>query len=308
LNEIFLRAPATIANVGPGFDIFAFSLAHPYDLFRVALAPAPSDISIRCHGGEGFVPVDADRNTAGLTAKYLLAKYGLSTGLVFEIHKRMPSCSGLGSSAASAAACAVGLDRLLKIGCGEAGLIEAASQGEIASGGTPHADNAAGCLLGGFIFVRSFRPVDVVRLPLPDIPVVIRVQRKPHITSRGQIAASYSLDDIKRQMAQCADVIRAVAGADVEAFGRAINLDLISEPVRSRAVPGYDELKKSVLDAGAWGCNVCGGGSSVFALAPPGRTQEIATLMRAVPLPDGQSPEVIITTTSNQGVEVIDGL
>lgn len=308
MNEIVLRAPATIANVGPGFDIFAFALDRPFDLFRVALRGAPGTISIALSGADGEIPSGADRNTAGVAARHILTRIGSRAGVTIEIHKRMPACSGLGSSAASAAAAAFGLNKLLGAGLNETDVVEAARQGEVASGGAAHADNAAGCLLGGFVFIRGYDPLSVVRLPMPDVPIVVRVQRKAQTTTRGRIPGFFSLADVKRQMALCSEVMRAVATGDVEAFGRAVNDDLISEPVRAGVIASYRELKRKALEAGAWGCNVCGGGSSMFAVAPAGRLEDIAAIFRVARLPDGSVPEVIITKSSNRGVEVADGL
>jgi homoserine kinase len=308
LNEILLRAPATIANVGPGFDIFAFALDTPFDLFKVALRGAPGTISILLSGADGEIPSSADRNTAGVAARHVLTRLGSKAGVTIEIHKHMPPCAGLGSSAASAAAAVFGLGKLLAAHLNETELVDAARQGEVASGGTPHADNAAACLLGGFVFIRSYDPLNVVRLPMPEVPIIVRVQRKTQTTTRGRIRENFSLADVKRQMALCAEVMRAVATGDVEAFGRSINADLISEPVRSGVIASYKELKHKALDAGAWGVNVCGGGSSMFAIAPAGRIDDIAALFRAARLPDGRIPEVLVTKSSNRGVEVVDGL
>ncbi len=308
MKEILLRAPATIANVGPGFDIFALALESPEDLFRMTLNGEPGKISIQVRGGFGDIPVSPEGNTGGLSTKRVLEKYGNPAGVDIEIIKGMPSSAGLGSSAASAAACAFGLNELLGAKLGTAEILQAASLGEIASGGTPHADNVSGCLLGGFVFIRSPDPPDVVRLPLPEIPVVIRVRRKSQTTTRGMIPERFSLQDLKRQAAQCAEVIRAASAGDVEAFGRAVSLDLVSEPVRSTSIPGYAGLKQEILAAGAFGCNISGGGSSVFALCPPDKTKAIADLMRTRQDSREDEGQVIITRTSNRGIEVVDGL
>jgi homoserine kinase len=308
VSEIRLRAPATIANVGPGFDLFAFALDGPADEFRVQLTDRRGEMAIRFLGEAGGLPMDPARNTAGIAAACVLERAGVSPRIEIEIRKGIPSCAGLGSSAASAVAAAIGLDRLLGTGLSQAEILEAARQGEVASGGTPHADNVAACLLGGFVFLRDLEPLDTVRLELPALDLVVRVMAKAETTTRGKIPSSFSLVDVKRQMASCAEVLRAVAIGDAAAFGRAINRDLVSEPVRSRSIPGYADLKARALEAGAWGCNVCGGGSSVFAVCAPGRAEEIAAVFRSVPLPDGRPAPVLTARPSPAGVKFIDGL
>jgi homoserine kinase len=308
LNEVHLRVPATIANVGPGFDIFAFSMDGPADEFRIRLKGGRGGITIRFFGDGSGLPVDPAANTAGVAAARVLSRLDSAPGVEIDIEKGIPSCAGLGSSAASAVAAACGLDRLLGMGLSQSELLEAARQGEIASGGTAHADNVSACLLGGFIFLRGQDPLDAVRLELPDLALVLRVMTKAEQTTRGRIPSSFALADVKKQMAMCAEVLRAVAAGDAEAFGRAVNHDLISEPVRSRVIPGYAELKARVLEAGAWGCNVSGGGSSMFAVCPPGRAPEIAAVFQAAPLPDNKPAQVFSARPSRAGVRFIDGL
>jgi homoserine kinase len=220
----------------------------------------------------------------------------------------MPIASGLGSSAASAASAAFGLNRLFRTGLGDAELIEIASQGEVASGGTPHADNVSACLLGGFVFLESRDPLRFDRIEVPEIPIVLRVQRKSLTTSRGMIPADFPLAKVKEQMAWCAAVALAVHTGDIARIGAAINRDHVSEPVRSCYIHGYAGLKARALAAGAWGMNVSGGGSSVFAICPQERLHDIARVMSQPAESDDAAPLVLVTKSSNRGIREIDGL
>jgi homoserine kinase len=187
-------------------------------------------------------------------------------------------------------------------------LIDIASQGEVASGGTPHADNAAACLLGGFVLIKSYRPLDFVKIKVPDIPMVVAVMRKPEQTTRRLIPESLSLPDVKEQMSSCAALVQALMTGDLEAFGRAINTDFISEPVRSRFIPEYGNVKRRVLEAGAYGFNVSGGGSSVFAVCESAATEDVAQLMDTMFRRAGAACEVLVTRASNSGVIEVDEL
>jgi homoserine kinase len=307
LTAITLRAPATIANFGPGFDIFALSLKKPHDVFKIRVNETDS-ITIKVKGGDGIIPTSAEKNTAGLAALRFFEKIKAKAGVEIEIIKEMAAGAGLGSSAASAAASVYGLNRLMNAGLTDLELIEIASQGEVASGGTPHADNVAGCLLGGFIFVRSYHPLDVIRLDAPAIPIVLGVLKKPRVTTRGFISDRFTLTEVKEQMSWCSSLIHAVLDGDVKKVGRAINRDHISEPARSRFIPGYDELKKKVLDAGALGCNVSGGGSSVFAVSQIGDVDGIADVMRTFYKDRGIPADVIRTEAGNDGLREIHEL
>jgi homoserine kinase len=307
LSDIILQAPATIANFGPGFDIFALALKEPYDLLKIGLNSSNS-INVKVTGREESLPTEPGRNTAGLAAIHFFKKVKATAGADIEIVKRMTTCAGLGSSAASAAASVYGLNKLLHSRLADNEMIDIARQGEIASGGTPHADNVSGCLLGGFVFVRSYNPLDVVKIDAPEIPIVVCVLKKPQTTTRGLIPGSFSLAEMKEQMSLCSFLIHAVLSGDLKAIGRAINKDNISEPVRSRFIPGYGELKKKVLEAGAFGCNVSGGGSSTFAICQKEKLDEVAEVMKTFCQKEGFQAEVIKTESSNRGILEIDEL
>lgn len=306
-GEIIVQSPATIANFGPGFDIFALALEGPSDVLRIRPA-RPGVVAIRISGNDPGLPTGPTDNTAGLAALHFLRRTGAGGGADIEIIKRMPSCAGLGSSAASAIAAVFGLDKIYRTGLELHDIIELASLGEAASGGTPHADNVAACALGGFVFVRRTQPLQVERIPVPPFPVVVRVRKKDRTTTRGLIPAEFSLSRMKEQMAGCAAVVHAVLKGRIEDIGASVNRDHISEPIRSRSIPGYDDLKRTVLETGAFGCNVCGGGSSVFALCAEERAKAVAAAMREFGAPGGAEPEVFITRASNEGVKEIHGL
>jgi homoserine kinase len=265
-------------------------------------------VSVRITDGDDSLPTEADRNTAGLAALHFFKLTGIRGGADIEIIKRMPVASGLGSSAASAASAAFGLNRLFETCLGEAELIEIASQGEVASGGTPHADNVSACLLGGFVFLEGRHPLRFDRIEVPEIPIVLRVQRKSLTTSRGMIPSDIPLPRVKEQMAWCAAVALAVHTGDIARIGAAINRDHISEPVRSGYIRNYADLKERTLAAGAWGMNVSGGGSSVFAIGPPDRLGDIVREMSATSEAGDASPQVLVTRASNRGIRAIDGL
>jgi homoserine kinase len=307
VTSVTIESPASIANFGPGFDIFALALERPFDVLNIRLNDKRS-IGISITGRGDSLPTAAEKNTAGLAALRFFERLGQPPGADIEIVKSMPVGSGLGSSAASAAAAVYGLNRLLGAGLSEIEMIELASEGEAASGGTPHADNVAGCLLGGFVFVRSYDPLDVVRLDTPAISVVAGVLRKSRTTTRGLIAGQFSLAQVKEQMSWCSDLILAVLTRDIRKIGRAINRDHISEPARSRFIPGYDDLKRILLADGALGFNVSGGGSSVFAVCEEAEAERVRDAMTAFYKERGIPAETVLTRASNRGLREIHDL
>lgn len=304
MNEIHLRAPATIANVGPGFDIFAFSLEEPYDEFRIRLNNS-RDIKVDIEGPIMDLPTAPPENTGSLAIMHLIEEMRISSGVHITIEKKMPIGSGLGSSGASAAACVYGLNRLLELELSYNEMIDIARKGEVASGGSPHADNVAAALLGGFVFTRSYKPMDVTRIDIPDIPLVINVMRKKERTTRGFISEEFCLEEIREQSAHCVMVLHSLMNEDIENFGRAVSFDMISEPVRSNSIPGYWEIKERILESGAYGFNISGGGSSVFAVCNRENIDVITDTLKKELRKRDIEPHIIKTSTGNEGIKEI---
>jgi homoserine kinase len=304
LKEIHLKAPATIANVGPGFDIFAISLKEPNDEFIIKLTDSDS-INIEISDGADNIPTTPLNNTGSLALVHLLGELGIKRGIHILIKKRMPVAAGLGSSGASASACVYGLNKLLNIGLSVNQIIDIARKGETASGGSPHADNVAGSLLGGFVFIKSYDPMDVEKIEIPTIPIVINLIKKKERTTRGFITGELPLSEIREQTSGCASVIHYLMQRDIEGFGKAISSDYISEPVRSKQIPDYWEIKKCILNAGAFGFNISGGGSSVFAVCDRKNQDKIAEVLEREFKKRGVKPQIIKTETSNEGIKEI---
>jgi homoserine kinase len=304
MNKISLRSPATTANVGPGYDIFAMALKEPYDEIKLTLNNS-GKIEIDVIGETQHIPTCIEDNTAGLAVLELFKRKNISAGVKIEINKKMPSGGGLGTTGASAAAAIVGLNKLLDLNLSSNELIDIARMGEVASGGSPHADNVAASILGGFVLVKSYNPIDVLKLEIPEFPVVLAIIRKSQRTTRGFITYEIGQEKLKEQMAHCASVIHAIHTKDIAEFGKAINVDHIAVPIRGSAIPEYYEIKKKVLDAGAFGYTISGGGSSVIAFCSIEKQEEIACIFEKCFAKNPHYVKTIRTFTSNNGVHEI---
>src|SRR5687768_10228587 len=180
-------APATVSNVACGFDVLGFALDSPGDEVtarflteegRATSAPKTSrgsDAGTRrgviiesIEGDDGRLPREAARNTAGVAALTLLTKLGERRSVGLSIRKGLPLSSGLGGSAASAAAAVVAVDALVGGRSSTDTLIACALEGERLGAGSGHADNVAPCIYGGFVLVRRPNPPDILRLPVPS--------------------------------------------------------------------------------------------------------------------------------------------
>ncbi|MEM3061539.1 MAG: homoserine kinase, partial [Candidatus Bathyarchaeia archaeon] len=160
-------SPSTIANLGPGFDVFGLAVNAFYDEVIVEISSSPS-IEICVNGiDSSIVPKNPSKNTAGLVAMNLLERIGSKNGLKIFIKKGIPVGKGLGSSAACAVACALALNKLFGLDLSKNELIALAAEGEKASAGVPHADNVAAATLGGFTVLNSYDPLNAIRIDPP---------------------------------------------------------------------------------------------------------------------------------------------
>ena len=262
-------APATVANVACGFDVLGLALEAPGDTVTAEKVEAPGIVLGSISGDSGRLPREADQNTATVAALKLFERLGLApVGLRLDLRKGLPLASGMGSSAASAVAAVVAVDRLLELGCPREGLLLAALEGERVVSGSGHADNAAACLYGGFVLVRAIEPVDVVQLPIP-VGLSVAVLR-PHLEmstrdSRMLLGDRLRLTDAVTQWANLGALVAGLHRNDLDLVSRAL-VDVVAEPLRSQRVPGFAEVKAAALDAGALGASLSGSGPSIFAL------------------------------------------
>ena len=270
MSEITVRAPATVSNVVCGFDCLGFALEQPVDEVTVKKIDAPG-VVIR-HLDDFSLPEDPRRNVAGIALLAMLEAAGADVGIEATIHKHIRPGSGIGSSAASACGAVAAANKLLDGRFSSDELIGFAMEGEALASGARHADNAAPCLLGGFVLVRSVEPLDVVRLAVPELWAVVI---HPHIEIRTADARSIlpkmvSLSDAVRQWSNLGAFVSGLASGDYELITRSME-DVIIEPARSALIPGFDEVKSAALGAGALGGGISGSGPSMFFLC---RTRE----------------------------------
>lgn len=277
-------APATIANIGPGFDVLGLALSSPGDLIDAELSDAPGVEIVEVTGDNGRLSRDAMKNVAGRAAADVLRRSGSSKGLRLWLHKQMPLASGLGSSGASSAAGAVVANEILGRPLSPRDVVLSAMEGECAASGTPHADNVAPSVMGGFVLVR-YEPFEVVQLPVPDGLRVAVVHPHCQVSTaearRLVKERTYGLDVIVPNIGSVAALIAALYRGDLPLLGRSID-DRIIEPLRATLIPGFAAVKSAALGAGALGCSIAGSGPSVFAFADEdGAAQRIGAAMQA---------------------------
>ena len=278
LKQTVAFAPASVANVGCAFDVLGFALEQPCDEVRATLSDVPGVRITSISGEAPALPLEAEKNTAGVAALALLKHLNSSAGVDIELKKGLPVGSGLGSSSASAVAAAVAVNALLGNPLPREDLLPFTMEGERVACGSAHADNVAPCLLGGFVLIRSYSPLDVVRLGSPaDLFASVVC---PHIEVRTEDARRIlkkhiSFRDAVTQWGNIAGLITGILKPDPALLGRSLG-DILVEPERAVLIPGYAKVKQAALDAGVLGCSISGSGPSVFALSTSSGTAAVA--------------------------------
>jgi len=308
MKSVTAFAPATVSNVACGFDVLGFALASPGD--EVTARLVPSGVSIDdITGDSGRLPRSAERNTAGVAAQALLHTAGERRGVALTIRKGLPLASGLGGSAASAAAAVVAVDALFHLGSSLETLVACALEGERLGAGSAHADNIAPSICGGFVLVRRSHPPDIVRLPVPAGLTAVVVHPDLEIETamaRKLLGDTVLLKDAIQQWANLGAFVDGLHRGDFDLISRSLE-DRIAEPRRAALVPGLAAIKQAAVEAGALGCGLSGSGPSLFALCRTAADAErVARAMTdAVRAEIGGEMQTYVSSVAPHGARVV---
>ena len=242
LKEIRVFAPATVANVACGYDVLGFAIDAPGDEVVARLTDEPGLRITKITGDDGKLPLEAEKNTAGVAALDLMKHLGmLDLGIEMEIHKKMPFGSGLGSSAASAVAGAYAVNKLIGEPLTKKQLLPFAMTGEASADGAWHADNVGPCLIGGIVFIRDNQELDIANLPVPknlwaavvhpDIEILTKV-------ARGILPTEIPLANVTQQIGNLGGLICGLIQEDYGLISRSVH-DVIAEPRRQKLIPEF---------------------------------------------------------------------
>ena len=267
VDSVTVKAPSSTANLGPGFDVFGLAVNAFYDTITLTRKEKKGITII----SDDDVPVEVSKNTAGLVVQNIAKRFKIKSGLEIKIRKGVPAGFGMGSSAASAAAAAVAMNELFGLKMDDNKLVEFAGTGERASAGSIHYDNVAASVLGGFVIVKT-NPLNVIKVVPPAnlrmcvaIPK-LDVPKKKTKVSRGVVPKKIKLSDSILNLSNASAIVAGFMTRDTSLIGESI-VDVIVEPARKHMIPGFDQVKKNALKAGAIGVTISGAGPSVIAFA-----------------------------------------
>lgn len=309
-SRVTAFAPATVANVACAFDVLGFALHQPGDFVTVNVAEKAGILVKDISGDGGKLPREVEKNTAAVAAREVLQLAGIKDySLEISIKKEMPLGSGLGSSAASAVAAALAVNHLYGSPLSRTELIPAILEGERIACGAAHADNGAPSLLGGFILIRSYQPLDIIQIKTPNELYAAVVH--PQIEIRTEDARRILKRDISMknaiiQWGNTAGLIAGLLQIDYALIGRSLQ-DVIVEPERALLIPGFDAVKKAALAHGALGCSISGSGPSIFSLVQGERAaQSIGTAMAAEFHAIGIGAQIFVSAINETGATITE--
>lgn len=270
-------APATVANLGPGFDFLGCAVDGIGDYVTLKVDPLVNrgELKISEITGTGNSAKKLSKNPmwncAGIAAISVMKMLNIrSVGLSLSLEKGLPLGSGLGSSAASAAAAAVAVNEIFGGRLPASDLVLAGLESEATVSGY-HADNIAPAIMGGFVLVRSYEPLELIQLKFPAEKNLCFVLVNPEFEAptkkmRAALPKEITMSHHIWNSSQAGALVAAVLQGDLVGLGKALSSDKIVEPTRAPLIPGMDAVKKAALAAGAFGCTISGAGPTAVAV------------------------------------------
>jgi homoserine kinase len=284
-DSVTAYAPASIGNVGVGFDMLGLALLGAGD--RVVARRTDNDrVTVaEVRGLDGgihpYLSTNADENTASIAAQALWDAHGDKGSVELKVHKGVPLQSGMGSSAASAVAAVVAVNALLESPLEVEALLPYALEGEKYASGGMHTDNVAPSLFGGLILSPEVLLPEFIRLPTPEGVSAVLMHPDLQVNTaqaRRALPRSISLKLWLDQQGLLAGFVYACASGDIDLIGRSLR-DVVIEPHRKGNVPCFDGVVEAAYKTGALGCTISGSGPSLFALCKSNDARNIASAM-----------------------------
>lgn len=277
MRRTVVEAPASSANLGPGFDTLAIALEGPLDRLGASFERS-THIGIEISTpGTMNIPLDPRKNTAGVVAASMSRSAGRKGKIVLSIEKKVPVGIGIGSSAASGAACALAMNSLLGLNLNREELVRYAGEGEAVASGSAHYDNVSAAIYGGFVVVSGRERLSIARIDAPAAlricvatPTVELPERKTEY-ARSVIPQKVGLRQMVSNVAKASTLVAGFAKRDITMIGEGMK-DEVVEPARSKLIPGYNRVRKLAREAGASGVCISGAGPSMLAAVDSEKT------------------------------------
>ncbi len=306
MNSIKIFAPATVANVSCGFDALGFAINTIGDEMVLTKTTEKGVKISKIEGAE--LTFDSNKNAASVVVKAMLDKVNADFGIDMQLFKKVKPGSGLGSSASSAAGAAFATNELLGKPFTKLELTEFARLGEKIACGSPIADNVAAAIYGGFILVKSYEPLEIVKLPVPNELWVAVIHPQIEVKTedaRNVLKPNISIADAVKQSANLAGLISGLYTNDYQLISRSL-VDVIAEPHRKKLIPLFDKVKQTGLQNGALGIGISGSGPTIFGLCKGEKSaNNVANAMKNVYQNSTIDFNIYISKVNTEGVKII---
>jgi len=302
-------APASVGNVGVGFDVLGHALDAVGDRVRLTEADGSDIRLVSVAGVVSELPGAPEENTALRALLAIQREFSPDTGVAVSIDKGIPMGSGMGGSAASAVAAVTAAAAFWGLDLTPSQRLHFALQGEEAASGALHADNVAPSLLGGLVLCGPGEPPTTTPLPVPDDLVCVLVH--PHIEirtreARKMLAPTVDLRDHVRQTMAISGFVAGCYRGDLEMIGRCLR-DFVIEPQRQGLVPGFRRVQTGAMDAGAVGCSLSGSGPSIFAWSARKDAEAVRAAMLGAFVGEGIECDAWISPVDAPGARIEAG-
>ncbi len=309
-DSVTAFAPASIGNVGVGFDMLGLALSGAGD--RVIACRTENDrvtvSEVRGLDGElhPYLSTNADENTASIAAQALWDEHGGEGSVELKVHKGVPLQSGMGSSAASAVAAVVAANALLDTPLPTEALMPYALEGEKFASGGMHTDNVAPSLFGGLILSPEILLPEIIRLPTPEGVSVVLLHPDLQVNTahaRRVLPKSVSMKLWLDQQGLLAGFVHACAAGNIDLIGKTLR-DVVIEPHRKGNVPCFDTVVAAAYKSGALGCTLSGSGPSIFALCKDGDARNLASAMEQACRTEGIGCQSWVSSMNAPGARI----
>jgi len=278
MEVIKVFSPASIANLNCGFDVLGVSLEGIGDEITLRKVPQKGIKITNIEGAD--LPLETHKNVAGVAGMAMLKDLNLNFGFEIQIKKGIAIGSGIGGSAASAAAIVFGINQFLEKPLTPQELTFYGMKGEVLASGNEHADNVAPSVYGGFTLITSYTPLNIVSLPVPkDLFVTII---RPHIEiktkeSRATLPINVPLGDAIKQSGNLAGFISSLHTSDYALMAKSLE-DVLIESYRKDQIPLFDKARESAIKNGAMAFGIGGSGPAMFSMC---KGKEVADQVEA---------------------------
>jgi homoserine kinase len=268
-DRLTVTAPASSANLGPGFDCLAVALELRNEVV-VSTSNRDGVVSVQ---GEGAAAIPAD--ASNLFVRSFAAAGADATGLSFAMRNAIPLARGLGSSAATIAA---GVAAGLAWEGRDADPLTAAAAME------GHPDNVAAALLGGVTVAWTAgggaRALRLASCPV-DFVCVVAAEELETTRARAALPAQVAHADATHTAARAALLVAALQAGRLDAIADALD-DRLHEPFRAPIVPLLAEVRARIGDLPAYGATLSGAGPSVLVWCERERGPQVAARLEGL--------------------------